>query len=284
LNRLLSLCLLLGIFSTSSQAIKPGQIRAHSEFYEPFRAAFTVEDIDVDQLEDIGIYLASHSTYRKHGLIRSSYLENLNFTRVKSVQNKQLVVVVTSSERNIEPRIDLLLTIKLGGSSLTHLYSLVLNPEAIGTYISSPEPQVTLVAEENTLTESEMAAEPAMTGNLTIAQAKPTTQDVTQESAAEQALQRSTILAKNQGISIIANNSPLHDDYSVYQIMRAFYLLNPQAFMRGNINRLMSGSSLIVPHPAEVATVSREQAIKFVHSVSRNQALQQPATSAQSGQ
>ena len=281
MKRLLPFFVLLCIYSTSSLAIKPGHIEAHSEFYEPFRAAFTVEDIDVGQLEKIVIRLASDSAYRKHGLTRASYLDNLNFTKIKSAQNRQLVVVVTSSERNIEPRIDLLVTIKLGESSLTQLHSLVLNPDAIGTYISNTDVQDPSELEENTLTESEMAAEPELTGNLTALEAKPSTMEVAQEDLAEQTAERSTILAKNQGISIIANNSPLHKDFSVYQIMRAFYLLNPQAFIRGNINRLMSGSKLIVPHPPEVAAVSREQAIKFVHSVSRNQPTK-PTASTQS--
>jgi FimV-like protein len=62
----------------------------------------------------------------------------------------------------------------------------------------------------------------------------------------------------------------MHKDYSVYQIMRAFYLLNAHAFEKGNINRLKSGSTLIIPELSSVAEVTRQQAINFVYSVSNN--------------
>ncbi|MBC8210369.1 MAG: hypothetical protein H8E21_04825 [Gammaproteobacteria bacterium] len=274
MKRLIHLSLLLCIYSSSALAIEPGQIKAHSEFYEPFRAAFTVEDIDVSQLENISIRLASAGDYRQRGLSRISYLDSFNFTKIISGQDKQLVVVVTSSERNIEASLDLLVDISDGKNSFTHLYSLILNPDVIGTYIPNPAQDGESMLSENTLSESEMTAEPKMTGNLAISNPQLTELEGEQRKQPEQIRQRETILAKNQGISIIANNSPLHDDYSVYQIMRAFYLLNPQAFIRGNINRLMSGSDLIVPEAAEVAAVNREQAIHFVHSVSRNQPLQ----------
>ena len=76
------------------------------------------------------------------------------------------------------------------------------------------------------------------------------------------------IRVDNTSLSLIAQNLLLHEEYSVYQIMRAFYLDNPAAFIKGNINRLQSGSLLSVPATDLVAEVTRQEAIKFVYAAS----------------
>jgi len=67
--------------------------------------------------------------------------------------------------------------------------------------------------------------------------------------------------------------------------MRAFYLVNPQSFENGNINKIISGSDLIVPTESLIAEVPRQKAINFVYAVSKDQssATSKQVSQAQSG-
>ena len=87
------------------------------------------------------------------------------------------------------------------------------------------------------------------------------------------------IIVGNRSISVIAQNSALHEKYSVYQIMRAFYLENSDAFENGNIDKLLSGSSLILPDESLIAEVPRQKAVNFVYSVSKDNVTKSSSTS-----
>ncbi len=71
-------------------------------------------------------------------------------------------------------------------------------------------------------------------------------------------------VGRNENILMIAQGLPLHEQFSVYQIMRGFYLKNPEAFTNGNISLLREGVMLTIPDVSTTGDVSRPQAIEFV--------------------
>ena len=230
---------LFNLFTTSALAIQPGEIKVLSHFYEPLIVSFTLEDIDVSDIDRISVSLADAATYERQGLTKAGYLERLNFTKIVTGKDRQLVVVITSSQKNMEPGLDFLVDVSDSNSSLIHLYRLELDPNDLGNYKPAGSARISHELSPRELSPADK-------------------------------LNRPSIQVGKTDISTIAQNSPMHKDYSVYQIMRAFYLLNAHAFEKGNINRLKSGSTLIIPERSSVAEVTRQQAINFVYSVSNN--------------
>jgi len=229
-------------------AIEMGQIETQSYLNEPFKARLSINDVDAINLQDIKFSLASHSEYKKLlGSARPDYLQKLNF-KINLGPRDQHLLQINSQQRVIEPIITLLLKVSEKQSSFIKQYTLLMDPEL---ETSSPIPTQNPSSTEN--------FEPAVDETPVAISAEPGNASIAK-----------TIKVKDRSISIIAQNSALHERYSVYQIMRAFYLVNPDMFEYGNIDKLMAGSTLVVPDESLIAEVPRQKAINFVYAVSRD--------------
>lgn len=227
----------------SVQALELGPINVESHLNQPLKAFFTLQKAGETVIEDIHVSLADHMTYRSFGLPRTSFLNQLKFTLLEG-QNGQHRVRVSTRERIMEPILEVLVRVTQKQNSLTRLYTLMVDPVDVSNLLrnSTPTPE-----------QPEIDKPVANENRITLDKSKV-----------------DRIEVKNKSISLIAQDSVLHEKYSVYQIMRAFYLQNPQAFNKGNINFIQSGSLLIVPDESTVAEVPRREAIKFVKSASKN--------------
>lgn len=244
MNRIKSLLITLLLIFSSANALEMGQITLNSRLDQPLHASFTLSNIPADSLGDIILSLADQKTYESMGLEKPYYLSKLKFKVIEGEGN-QHVVQISTQKRVREPIIDILITVTEKQSSLTRHYSLMLDPPDY-----AHDETIQQVESDKLVKLVETAKKTARLPALPI--------------STEQ------IIVNNMSISIIAQNSPLHKNYSVYQIMRAFYLLNTQAFLKGNINRIISGSILQVPPESLVKELSRQKSINFVLSVSKN--------------
>lgn len=238
--------LLLWLTVSPVQALELGAISVESHLNEPLRAAFSLKNLGGASLEDVRVSLADRKTYRQFGLTRSSSLSKLKFTLQEGSQGIH-TVRITSHQRIMEPIMEVLVRVTQKQNSLTRLYTLMVDPVDMKS-----------LALENAMAPQELVG--------------PNVAQLVSDDG-EHIQQRKTskkIEVRDKSISMIAQDSELHQKYSVYQIMRAFYLQNTSAFNKGNINFIKSGSLLDVPDEKAVAEVTRQQAINFVTAASRN--------------
>lgn len=246
-------------------ALELGPIQVKSYLNQPLFAQLQVEDIDALELADIQFSLAGHGQYQNLKMSRPTYLDPLTF-KLDANGDRRFTLSITSKKRVVEPILNLLLQVDEKDGKLIRHYTLLLDPQGARNQSSVPE------------TESVIQSHPHTAARLP-----------TETRSAETAEEKSkTIRIGNDSISMYAQNSPHHPAFSVYQIMRAYYLSNPDAFERGNINKLISGVLLNVPADEEIAEVPRQKAVNFVYSVSRDNPTSKqsslPVASAESDQ
>ena len=279
-------------FFGAVDALEMGEIQLRSHLNEPLAAHFRVGNIRREDIDDLHFSLAGQALYQKAGLSRPYYLDDLRLELLPNDQGEYRVELSTR-KRIREPILDLLIQVEGMKGRLVRLYTLLLDhppvetaqpastSSASGTAEADPSAHVPVIdiESENPSTARIGPGDPAALQQITEKEqassrtrkpepdARPVETDASENS--RHADPRS-IRVGNDSISMIAQNSPLHERYSVYQIMRAFYLANPDAFLRGNINKLRSRSRLIVPDEALIAEVPRQQAVNFVYSVSKD--------------
>ena len=246
-NRIKTIIAIFALFIGSANALELGQIKIDSYLNEPLSASFIIDHIDADSLGEILFSIADQDAYTSIGLIRPPLLRKLKF-KISAGEGNKHTVNISSQLRVKEPILDVFVKVTQKESSLTRLYTLILDPREI-----SGSNQLVRHNKNNNRASTSVLDDrgPVKTPAASISPDK-------------------RVYVGNDSISIIAQNSSLHEKYSVYQIMRAYYLINTSSFNRGNINYLLSGSSLIIPDESLISEVTRAQAINFVYSASEN--------------
>ena len=230
-------------------AVELGALKVDSYLNQPLKAVLPVNDVSALDLADIRFRLANYSAYERLNLARPTGLDALQF-KLTAAENRRYDLHITSRNRMVEPILDLVIHVEEKQGDFYRHFTLFIDPPGSPLLLTSPaEPVLTATA-------------PLQTASKQLP-ASPNARDLVPRGS-------ETVLVTDRSISIIAENSYLYDKYSVYQIMRAFYLENPGAFTRGNIDKLISGKRLKVPAESLVAEVPRSEAVQFVFARSKD--------------
>ncbi len=251
LNKIFNILFILMLTISSVNALELGQLKVDSYLNEPLNANFSLSHIESDHPGDVNISLADQNAYKAIGLLRPPFLNKIKF-KITADTDSRHIVNVSTQQRIKEPILDLLVKVTGKQSSVTRLFTIMLDPRDIA------------------------ATNQIQTVSQTDISSKKPVLDVTQRKTVDSSPKRIKVV--NDSISMLAQNSDFHDKYSVYQIMRAYYLLNEDAFRQGNINELKAGVTLIVPDEELISQVSRQKSINFVYSVSKNNPFEKTAS------
>ncbi len=241
MNKFRFIILFLIIFSKPLIALELGRLEVASSLNEPFRGILTLDSINPGKLSGTRFSVADQDYYHSLGLTRPPSLKAAQFKIVSSGGRSHAIHISTRQKIN-SPILFLLIQVKQKQNNYVKQYTILLEP------LNSKSP----------IAGNKKAA---LKTHQPILKVEPATTHFKGED-------NKTLIARNQSLSIIAQNSELHETYSVYQIMRALYLINSHAFDKGNINKLLNGSMLEVPDDTLIKQLNRNQSIKFVYSVS----------------
>ena len=274
MKRFYSIILLLVLSLGSAHALQLGQVNVDSFLNEPLKASLPLNNIDVTLIEDIRVSLADDAAYRLLKLSRPHYLTKLKFEVIPGADTEH-TILITSKERVHEPIMEVLIKVADQQNIVMRLFTMMmdLREYPVSTAVAVRPSNVAPPIASQSVDEGAPVAVTPVSVTPRPLLPKATSPKVISSSPKEASAsvgEPSRIQVNNQSLSIIAQDSALHERYSVYQIMRAFYLLNPDAFWKENINLLHSGASLVVPDAEFVAEVNRQQAVNFVYSVSRD--------------
>ena len=274
MKRFYSIILLLVLSLGSAHALQLGQVNVDSFLNEPLKASLPLNNIDVTLIEDIRVSLADDAAYRLLKLSRPHYLTKLKFEVIPGADTEH-TILITSKERVHEPIMEVLIKVADQQNIVMRLFTMMmdLREYPVSTAVAVHPANVAPPIASQSVDEGAPVAVTPVSVTPRPLLPKATSPKVISSSPKEASAsvgEPSRIQVNNQSLSIIAQDSALHERYSVYQIMRAFYLLNPDAFWKENINLLHSGASLVVPDAEFVAEVNRQQAVNFVYSVSRD--------------
>ncbi len=284
--------------STSVYALGLGNLELHSALNQPLNADIKLFSSQPAELEGMQIGLASNETFEQAGIDRPQWLSQLKFSITKDTSG-QPHIKVTSSQPVQEPFVTFLVEVNWPSGKLVREYTLLLDPPefAQGRQVAVTQAPVVHEAPAETPRVEKLEPVPdfapsseAAPSETALSEASPSTADVspstadtppspvdapsltTDASSSTDDVSSSAIDAgrsygpvkRNETLWSIASQLRPSSEVSMEQMMLALVRLNPEAFSKGNVNRLKKGYVLRVPEADEIKSVAKAEAVREV--------------------
>lgn len=209
-----------------------GEIKLYSNLGQSFHAEVPIMmQADEMDLSELTADFGQAVTYAQMGISRSPMVDEL---RVSVSQKAGKPVLMLQSEAPIDfPFLTFLLDLKTPKGNLIREYTVLLDPPAL-----RPATQPT----SDTLTQAPARPAPAKTYGP---------------------------IKSNEGLWDVAKQIRGDRQYTIPQVELALQAKNPDAFIRGNINGLKKGVTLVIPTDEEIGVRSAGEAYKLaqVHNI-----------------
>ncbi|SDS14355.1 pilus assembly protein FimV [Halopseudomonas xinjiangensis] len=243
--------------SNMAHALGVGDINLRSALNQPLNAEIELLQVRDLSSAEIRPSLASPDDFGRAGIDRDFFLTDLKFTpEVRS--DGRAIIRVTSNKPVREPFLNFLMEVKWPSGRVLREFTLLLDPPL---YQPGPAPSQPVPAAAS-------AAQPAMARQQP--QVTPPRTSAAQSASGPGSASASSDASGGQ---VQANSADTlweiaqrhrPQGASVHQTMLAIQDLNPNAFMDGNINRMLSGSTLTLPNSEQAHARSQTEAINQV--------------------
>lgn len=215
--------------SSTGFALELGDITLSSKLNEPLSASIALESLDGAEAADLSVTLGDDSAYEEAGIERDAVLDDIRISvEVNSASDGRIVLSSTSPVA--EPFLNLIVSVsEPDGTSAQKEYTLLLE---LPTNTAAPQ---------STATAPQTATAPAAAGNA-----------------------QSYTVGAGDTLWEVARSTRPDASVSVQQMMLAIQRANPDAFLNGNINNLLSGRVLRIPSQQDIAVIDRDAAVAQV--------------------
>lgn len=254
----------LALAPVGASALGLGGLRTGSALNQPFYGEIQLLDVNADELDTVKVQLAPVGDYDRAGVERVHFLSKLRF-KPQALPDGRSVVRVSSAQPIREPFIDFLVEVIWPKGRLVKEYTVLLDPPVTAEK-RAPKIVPPTAAEPRRFNPagagSAQAAAAAQQSAPPAAAPPPAAAAVPANVSRSGFPIRYGPVPNGVGLWRVARKiSP--PGATVAQTAMALYRNNASAFIRGNINRLMVGRTLVIPTPEElyaldVAAAERE--------------------------
>ncbi|NKN33248.1 FimV family protein [Marichromatium bheemlicum] len=267
-NFVLASAVVLTLVVADASALGLGSLQTYSALNQPFRGEIALIDVNPDTLDTVRVELAPSAVFDRAGLERYHYLTELEFTPGLSARGEP-VVQITSQDPVREPYLDFLIQATWPDGQLVRGYTVLLDPP-VSTQGRAPAvatPRVSAPA-------AEVRAEPQR------ASVPPAAADRAEQSAIDlpEGVDPSVFPVKvgpvPEGVGLwqFALDSRTQGA-SLAQTAMALYRANQDAFIQGDINRLIAGETLTIPSAEELFALEPSAAQSEFQAAMQGQAV-----------
>jgi pilus assembly protein FimV len=242
-------------------ALGLGDFSLNSALNQPLDAEIKLLNASELDESQVIVQLATAEDFKTAGVEREFFLTNLNF-KVVIHEDGTGVIKISSHESVVEPYLDFLVEARWPNGRLLREYTVLMD---LPVY-SDSQPAAVQAA---TVAQPSVAAAPsaAASSPATVpAPASSSRQDLRQ---GELTAGEEYRVRQNDTLWQIASKAKPNDQTSVQQTMLAIQRLNPNAFIKGNINNLKAGYVLRLPTGEELDDISAREAVSQVASQNR---------------
>jgi pilus assembly protein FimV len=208
-------------------ALGLGGLKTYSVLNQPLSAEIDLNDVKADELDAVKASIASPEAFAKAGLERYHYLTRLKFTPAVSAQGRP-VIRVSSREPIREPFLDMLVEVVWSSGQLMKQYTALMDPPVTTSRAAPsviPPLAATSAGRASSLRGQSSGYVAAPGGGFPIVVGP---------------------VGSGMGLWEVARqHAPA--GATVAQTAMALYRNNQRAFVRGNINKMIAGETLIVP-------------------------------------
>ncbi|MBT8449157.1 MAG: hypothetical protein KJO69_05680, partial [Gammaproteobacteria bacterium] len=187
--------------------------------------------------------LGASEDFQRSGIERLYFLTRIQFESIQK-PNGQLIIRLTTKEAVKEPFLNFLVSLEWPNGRLLREYTVLLDPpifdDTPNTVVTPVETQrPSTQAPRRTQVQPEMT-EPAYDGDVY------------------------GLTTSSDTLWSIAKKVRPNSSVSVHRAMVALYDANPDAFMRGNINRLKRGAEIKIPSQQAFDQVTQREALRLI--------------------
>ncbi len=257
------IALFVGFGVTSSQvwALGLGEIELNSALNEKLNARIELLDAAGMQPAEVLVTLASSEDFERVGVERFFYLTGLQFEVV--VVGNRAWVNISSRQPIAEPYLNFLVQVHWPNGRLLREYTLLLDPptysQAAAPSVSAPQQEAAVDTTAGRI-ERQAAAQTAPRPRTARTEVDLTAR-TTERAAMPAGEGEFRMTNRNDTLWKIASATLPTDRVNVQQQMLALQRLNPEAFIRNNINLLKAGFVLRIPTESEALGVTRSDAV-----------------------
>ncbi len=243
--------------SNMAHALGVGDINLRSALNQPLDAEIELLQVRDLSSAEIRPSLASPDDFGRAGIDRDFFLTDLEFTPEVRPDGRS-VIRVTSNKPVREPFLNFLMEVKWPSGRVLREFTLLLDPPL---YQPGPAASQPVQAASSAAQPSNARQQPQISPPRTSASPSESGRG---SAAASSSASGGQIQANSADTlwEIAQRHRP--EGASVHQTMLAIQDLNPNAFMGGNINRMLSGSTLTLPNPEQANARSQAEAISEV--------------------
>ncbi|AVS68572.1 hypothetical protein C8245_25535 [Paracidovorax avenae] len=276
-----------GFYTSDASALSLGRLSVQSALGEPLRAEIDLPQITAAEAESLRAAPASAQTYRAQGLEFSPTLNDLQ-VRLQRKADGSMVLRLTTSRPVNDPFVDLVLDTSWNAGQLVRSYTLLLDPPASrreapaptataqAGAAPSPVPQATAPSRPAVPAPQPRAEAPAPSPAAAPAPAAPPAARP-QRPATASAPAPATPSGAAESVVVRPGDTAgrLAGAYrpagvSLDQMLVAMMRANPDAFIRGNVNRMKSGAVLDIPSEAQARATPPAEARQIIAAQSRD--------------
>lgn len=248
-------------------ALGLGGLRTESALNQPYVGEIDLFDAKPDELDTVKATLASADDFAKSGLERYHFLTKLAFEPMLSPRGAT-VIRVTSEEPIREPFVDFLVEVQWPAGRLVKGYTVLLDPPEMRDRRAARTGSPTTAAPRPVDQPASRPRPPQAAQQVPQQSRQAPVQSAPPSAAPEPSSPlTSTVptvpvgsdgfpiafgpVRAGQGLLTLVTGS-LPQDATTEQTAMALYRNNPDAFIDGNINRLIAGERLFIPTQAEL--------------------------------
>ncbi|QIK36831.1 hypothetical protein GWK36_01140 [Caldichromatium japonicum] len=253
MNRTLKLVSAMAAVLSGSPALalELGALRTESALNQPFSGSIELSDVKAEELDAVRVELAPPEAFAKAKIERYYYLTQLRFIP-EAMPDGRTQVRVTSSEPMREPYLDFLVQVTWPNGRFIKSYTVLLDPPTLAER-RAPSIQTVRAGAVSTMP----AGRQVQTGERSAA-GTVATGDYLPPPGEGFPVYIGPV-APGEGLWALARrHAPA--GATAAQTALALYRCNQGAFVRGNINRLIAGKTLVIPSRAELFALDADSA------------------------
>lgn len=267
---------LLGLTASEVSALSLGRITVQSALGEPLKAEIEVPNISDEEATSLKTTVASPAAFVAAGLEYNPAMSSLQISLARRADGHAYIRL--SSDRAInDPFIDLILEASWSSGRIVRDYTMLFDPPSLKQAAPAP----TLAQTPATVT----ASVPAKPAPIAAAAAELQThtpansKSATPVAATGPAHKPAATEAKRTGQQVVVKPGDSASkiaaqvktgDVSLDQMLVALLRANPDAFSKGNLNRLRAGAVLDLPSSDQAQSISPTEATQTVIAQSKD--------------
>ena len=255
---------LLGLSASEVYALSLGRITVQSALGEPLRAEIEVPNITAEEAASLKASVASPAAFTAAGLDYNPAMTGLQASLARRADGRSYIRL--SSDRAInDPFVDMILEASWSSGRIVRDYTMLFDPPSLKPVAPAPTLSQTAVAAPATV-QAKVAAAPAVE-TAPATSTKPVA--VAAKPRAEVAGEQQVTVKAGDSASKLALRTKA-SDVSLDQMLVALLRANPDAFAKGNLNRLRAGAVLNLPSPDQAKSVPVAEAAQTVVAQSKD--------------